>query len=588
MSIEESDIVGWLGATYAGRGEHYQRQGRVSDLRRRDEGLRARCQGSQRDPYKVRIRLDDGEYAGSSCSCPIGGGCKHVAAVLYEYVRREEPLPESAAIEERLSSLGRERLVAMMADYADGHPDFESWLEGRLAAEGLGGEPVDAEAIRRRAERIISVGAEAGYGYYGWIDELRDLIAPAKSHREGGAFEDAYNLLNPVFWALIERYEWFDDSHGEVVVFLGETATQIVELFEAAEAPEFRSELLREIWEIWLWDIGYNDMLEAPFWDVFLEFASEAERQTVADWTRAELDELVEKEQSRRSARYGGYGSSWRARSLGYLLVELEGDALSEVELEELVGRAHLEDWWARELLEGGEPERAAGVARTLESYRRLNLIDDFIDHERDDLAEALLVELWEDESANKSRVRDRFIEFRTERDQWDEALELVLDRFRSRPNRSDLRTVEQLARQAGRWEELEADLLNALGEASPSELIWYYLEDDDPDAAVAIWQNTDRDAYFDTSYFAEAIAETHPAIAVELLEAKAKRTVEARGRGNYQAACRTLSLVREIYLEHARGSDWQRTRRRFQEGYDNLPAFQDEFQKAGLAEEER
>lgn len=102
MAISESDIPRWFDQKYAERGERYHRQDRVSALRKVDGQLRARCQGSQPSPYTVRVTLEVDEYVDSRCSCPTGGGCKHVAAVLHDYIGRSEQVPEEAAFSKRL------------------------------------------------------------------------------------------------------------------------------------------------------------------------------------------------------------------------------------------------------------------------------------------------------------------------------------------------------------------------------------------------------------------------------------------------------------------------------------------------------
>ncbi|GBQ24925.1 DNA/RNA helicase superfamily II [Gluconacetobacter sacchari DSM 12717] len=63
----------------------YARQGRVSALKANlaDGTITARVAGSARTPYDVSIRFTGRETITSKCSCPIGTGCKHVAATLF-------------------------------------------------------------------------------------------------------------------------------------------------------------------------------------------------------------------------------------------------------------------------------------------------------------------------------------------------------------------------------------------------------------------------------------------------------------------------------------------------------------------------
>ncbi len=82
-------------------GWNYWQQGRVTKLMidQEMEEISARVQGSERDPYSVLIYFDNDDCdAGfvAECSCPVGIGCKHCAAVLYAARGRQVPGVELA------------------------------------------------------------------------------------------------------------------------------------------------------------------------------------------------------------------------------------------------------------------------------------------------------------------------------------------------------------------------------------------------------------------------------------------------------------------------------------------------------------
>ncbi|MFB6350673.1 MAG: SWIM zinc finger domain-containing protein, partial [Bradymonadaceae bacterium] len=248
MAITESDIPRWFGSKYAERGNRYQREGRVSDLRQVDGELRARCQGSQPSPYTVRLTLEGDEYVDSRCSCPIGGGCKHVAAVLYEYVHRSEDVPEEATLSRRLADIPRDQLVDLVVTYAERHPDFESWVEAKIAAVGGKSRPVDRDEIRRRVERIIEEEAESqSYRNPATFDELYDLAETAQAHLQAGAPGNAADILAPIALELTDRYDWFDASTGNLPSTVADVAEMLVEAFASADDTETRSTILRDL-----------------------------------------------------------------------------------------------------------------------------------------------------------------------------------------------------------------------------------------------------------------------------------------------------------------------------------------------------
>ncbi len=98
LPFDEADIQRCLPDTYARRGQAYQRDGRVRELRIAEDGMRlaAAVQGSRSRPYRVEIRIG-GDGRGrvsldSRCTCPLGFNCKHVAAVLFQAIR-DTPIP---------------------------------------------------------------------------------------------------------------------------------------------------------------------------------------------------------------------------------------------------------------------------------------------------------------------------------------------------------------------------------------------------------------------------------------------------------------------------------------------------------------
>jgi len=94
MQLEESTIK---------KGERYYKKGKVLWVVKRGERLFSKVLGTY--PYYVEINLATGE---NICTCPLGGECKHVAAVLIAYEKGAyfealsddvEIFPEATAME---------------------------------------------------------------------------------------------------------------------------------------------------------------------------------------------------------------------------------------------------------------------------------------------------------------------------------------------------------------------------------------------------------------------------------------------------------------------------------------------------------
>ncbi|MCK4470556.1 MAG: SWIM zinc finger domain-containing protein, partial [Anaerolineae bacterium] len=86
--LTESDVRRWTDERSFGRGRGYFRGGYILNPRRQGDTLKARCQGSRPQPYRVEITLGPDGIASGTCSCPVGAGghCKHGVALLLTWI----------------------------------------------------------------------------------------------------------------------------------------------------------------------------------------------------------------------------------------------------------------------------------------------------------------------------------------------------------------------------------------------------------------------------------------------------------------------------------------------------------------------
>ena len=78
----EDTIRQYVGVESFRRGEHYFRDGMIFNARRTDTMLKADCHGSGGNIYRLHATVENGDIADADCSCPVGGHCKHIAALL--------------------------------------------------------------------------------------------------------------------------------------------------------------------------------------------------------------------------------------------------------------------------------------------------------------------------------------------------------------------------------------------------------------------------------------------------------------------------------------------------------------------------
>jgi superfamily II DNA or RNA helicase len=101
-SILEQDILRTCGRTYAERGRAYQRAGKVREVEwdAEEQTLVGTVAGSGRNVYEQEILVNSATgrlRLEGYCTCPMEENCKHVAAVLYEWLSRNDKIRRVAA-----------------------------------------------------------------------------------------------------------------------------------------------------------------------------------------------------------------------------------------------------------------------------------------------------------------------------------------------------------------------------------------------------------------------------------------------------------------------------------------------------------
>ncbi|TMC14998.1 MAG: hypothetical protein E6J34_23085 [Chloroflexi bacterium] len=87
-SLSERDIRRLVSEQSFKRGEGYFDEGLVSNERQRGNELLAQCLGGEM--YHITITFDEEGVDVTDCTCPLGGSCKHVVAVLLTWLHKPE------------------------------------------------------------------------------------------------------------------------------------------------------------------------------------------------------------------------------------------------------------------------------------------------------------------------------------------------------------------------------------------------------------------------------------------------------------------------------------------------------------------
>lgn len=587
MSVDEGDIVEHAGETFAERGEAYFEDGRVVSARIEGDRLTAECYGSREKPYRVEARLDGGSVVASDCTCPVRGPCKHVAALLYAYLRDRSSFADSGALRERVRAMSRERLADVLMEVAERHREVERFLERRLL-ETSEADGVDADEIRRHAERAFASGFQraAGHGFgevvAEIVDDLEKLAAIGTRHRDAGRYAAALSVWKPLVEVAADHDFRAGRGLDDLFDFLGHLEEEIGGLLEGLEASGARRAAFDALWKLFLLDLDHGGVgLARTVWRAVREAATEAERR-----------ELVERaETRRRRARDSGWPDERTGRLLIRFLEEFgEGsfDLESQLEDYEQLGA---ESDLVRTLADAGREEDAVDRVRSIEASREVvGALDQLVGEGLEDRAEAVARERLE-ERGHDHAVQAWLIDFLVDRDRGDDALEVAITMLEQHPNRESLERVELLAGGLGEWERVREDALEMLREDAPRAFLQYTLDREEVDeTAVEVWEREFAPRSHETwrardleLELADRLAERRPDVSVRIWREEIASLLEAGGPDGARRAAELLDRIRSALEESGEDEQWRSIREQFVTGAEAGTHWSEALEEAGL-----
>jgi hypothetical protein len=570
------------------RGQAYFESDAIFDRQRQGALLKARCKGQSADSYAVSARIAGGRIKEANCRCPVGFGgyCKHVAALLLTWLHAPDEFRETAPLKKRLSECSKSRLVELIQQMIKRKPGLESWLELALPAaapSGKGeskGEVVKPEAYRRQA---VAAFSNAGYG---WKAD-REVTTALKSLKEiGDRFrsrknvESAVAVYRGILEGFIAKYKSHHDETGDVCVVVGECITALREcLPQCAAGSEARESVLHTLFDILKLDINLGGIgLSEGVPEALIGQTNAAERATIADWIRRELPDNKD------------FRSNWKREAWGRLQLEFRGEPENDDAYLKHCRELGLTGDLVRRLLERGRLDEALREIHSSSDRDLLRLAKQLISHKHVEVAHTLVRDrlIKDAKGRNSRRLRKWLKQFYQSCKDWKSLLELRVEEFRGEPNFSRYQEIRKLARKLKTWETLRSDLLSSIPRDS-NDRIRIHLDEGDVDQAILLWESRSGQRRVADGLdrldleVARAAEKSHPETALGIYRAEVESLIYARGRQNYQSACRFLKKIRPLLTTSGRGDDWDDYISRLREENRSLRALHEELEKARL-----
>jgi uncharacterized Zn finger protein len=201
-SLTEATIRNLTTSQSFSRGQEYLRDGAVLEIEQRDDLLLAEVEGSEYEPYQVRVRLDGGGVVDADCTCPYdwGGYCKHIVAVLLAFVQQPDRVTEHTPVVSLLSGLDQETLANLLTDLLATHPHLADWVETRIATRE-GTRQVESEAAAGPRQRQMALDPKPFQRQVRSILRGLGQMRPSEAYwATGSTVDQVREVMMRVFW----------------------------------------------------------------------------------------------------------------------------------------------------------------------------------------------------------------------------------------------------------------------------------------------------------------------------------------------------------------------------------------------------
>jgi hypothetical protein len=581
--LTESDVENYLPDPYFQRGRNYYHSGAIFDTVLRGDRIEGYCEGSASEPYHVVVTLDEDGIAGDVCTCPMGGDCKHVVALLLAWVHKPEEFSARQPVDTALAGKTKDELIALVQAMLQRAPELERLLDLPMPSKSGDGQRrtrVDPETYRRQI-RYAMRDADDWEAVFDIAQEIGLVVDIGDDFARQGDWENAQIVYQAVLDEALPDYIETQDE-GEIGGEIGRAVDGLGECLAArAGDAQVREAIFASLFDVLEWDIGEGGLgMSDGVPELMREHASAEERAEIREWITAAIKSITGSE----------WSQDYRRGTWGRLLLSF-ADEENVDEFLEQAGKQGLHKPVFDKLIQLGRLDEALEIARqqlTTSGWERLQATgalyaagckDDALAFAKAGLPDKdLRLAAWvAEEYARRGDIAG--------------ALELQLTRWQPAPNMGLYETLEGLAQKLELWTSLRPRLLAELEKGPHATLLAdIYLREEDWDAAWAVAENVKAPMPAWGGgwgnlrlHVAQASDKHRPQKAIPVYLDAAERLIRQQGRKNYAAAAVHLRRARDLFSATHRSDEWQKTIADLRQRHRNLPALQDELRKAGL-----
>jgi uncharacterized Zn finger protein len=583
-TITEQDVRNLVGYTNFQRGQNYWRDGRIFDTQQAGMTLKAKWEGSSSTSYRVQATFGKTGIAAASCSCPIGGNCKHVVALLLTWLSKPEAFLEQQDIESILQQSNKAELIALIKRMLDREPD----LEYLVVTTSKPGTPIDPQIPHKRVEAVFRNEGNEWEGVWEMAEELLKIAEIGDTFIQRHDYANASTVYSAIVSGMVNHYTQYSDQDesGDLDEVITACIYGLKQCLKATpDNGAVREQVLRMLFALYRLDIqagrvGFAD--DAA--DTLRLQATADERRTIAGWVHEAIAQSKQKKPHiiYRSHRFNSFsfeeevdnidlsGIGW----LGRFLLELEGETLGDVAYLHICQETGLITNEVERWLQLGLIDEAVQATQRASDYDLPHIVDLFVQAKQEAVIEHLIQQrAWK--SRNSYLLEWLQKHTSTDNDNED-ALAKAMAQFQEQPTFETYKAMRQLATQCGQWETTRPELFALLKTSELDEVLTQIaLDEDDTDEIIKIIETTRSPASSSIIRLIEAAEQTEPEAALHFYLRYAAYSISHRNRQGYEQAAHILVRIRSLYEKLGKRESWIRYITKLREQYRFLKTFQ-------------
>jgi uncharacterized Zn finger protein len=561
------------------------------------------CEGTYHPFYKVRVELDEGGIKSAICSCPYGGCCKHIVALLLTYLHNPEEFKVRKPLEDLLSNLDRNELMALIVKLLEREPNLIDYIEAALnvrsnSNKDKNSQPkcrtIDFSLYRRQVHKVIHSldhmrTSEAYRHVGGLVDELRDIEKSAIEFLNADDAETALKILLILIEEGLKGFDHIDDSDGELGAFLGDLGKSLAEVILTLDPDEdFREELITELEDLnnKLDDYGVDGldvaMAAAKFgWgklyeDEIYDDYDEDEDDYDGDY----YDEEMEFDDYSHNSNYRGESLRENLNTAKLNVLERQGrtDEYLKMCLEV---KAYLR--YALKLTSLGKVDEALSssikyLTDTRDAYDLAKVL-----RESGHINEAIkIAEHGLKLEGYKFRLAEWLAPIEEAQGRTEQALDTWLIAFDESPSLSIWQTVKKMA--GPKWNRLQPEMMDSLkNHYSKEPLVDILLFEQRLDEAIEVANKEFHPSSYDSSLVGkvvDAVIEYKPEWAIKISIKQAEALIEPTKSKLYPYAANWLRRAKAAYIKSGKTKEWQDYLDKLKIEYKRRPSLMGELNK--------